>query len=219
MSTSIKLLLLIIVGFPLFVTAQSREFEGVIKYRHEVIAKTSDYNVNYDYEAIGMKSDFFYKRGNYKFVNEESYFKGDLFRADELKNYLLLHNSDTVLLLDAIKTDIEVVEWNITKSADTILNFPCDVITLKIKPLGQDFPVSYRRYYFSKELPVDSRHFQGCKGNAYELIYAQAQSLALKIEFEWPNRKIIWEAYEVEKKKLGAKIFQVDKRWVLQKVN
>jgi hypothetical protein len=114
---------------------------------------------------------------------------------------------------------VDVVEFKITKSVDTILNYPCNLLTLKIKPVGREYPVSYRRYYFSEKLPVDPAHFKGCAGNAYELIFENTKSLPLRIEFEWPEKIVIWEAYEVIPQGLKEATFQLDKKAVLRKMN
>ena len=220
MKITLKILLLFLV-IPFYAHSQNKksEFEGIIKYNHKVIAKDSAYNVEYDYSAIGKKSDYYYKKGNCKFVNYDSYFKGDLFKSKEFMDYLLINGSDTVFCLDARVTDIEVIDFNIKKSVDTILNYTCNLITLKLKPIGQDYPVSYRRYYYSEKLPINPDHFKGCKNNAYDLIFGNAKSLPLRIEFEWPNRTIIWEAYEVIKQDVKEETFQLDKNWVLKKMN
>ena len=211
---------LVIICLPFFLIAQGniKEFEGVINYQHQVVAKEPSYNVEYDYSAIGKYSEYYYKNGNYRFVNHNSYIEGDLFKAQEVRNYLLMAKSDTVLYLDAKKPDIEVIEFKVEKSVKTILNYSCDLITVKVKPTNQETPISYRRYYFTSKLPIDPAHFKQCKGNAYELIFGQAKSLPLRIEFEWPQKKVIWQATKVEKKKLNKDIFKVNKRWVLKEI-
>lgn len=220
MKPTIKVLIIAII-FPLFAFSQSmdREFEGIIKYKHSVIAKDSSYNVEYDYAGIGHYSEFYYKEGDYKFVNHNCFFNADLFRSKEQKNYLLLNHSDTVLCLDATISDAEIVDYNIKTAVDTILGNPCDVITIKMKPVNAATPVSYRRYYYSKKLAVDPKHFLGCKANAYELIYGQTRSLALRIEFEWPNKIIRWEAYEVSRTPVSNETFTKSNSWILNKVN
>jgi hypothetical protein len=220
MKKSLKTLILILF-IPVFTYSQivSDEFEGIIKYNHKVIAKDSSYNVEYDYSGIGKNSEYYYKEGDYIFVNHNSYFKADLFKSKELHNYLILNNSDTVFYLDSKVSDIEVIEYNIKESADTILNYPCDLITLKLKPVNKESPISFRRYYFSKQLHINPDHFKQCKGNAYELIYENTKSLALKIEYEWPNKVITWEAYEVTKQKLDDAIFKKQNNWILMKIN
>ena len=78
---------LVIICLPFFLIAQGniKEFEGVINYQHQVVAKEPSYNVEYDYSAIGKYSEYYYKNGNYRFVNHNSYIEGDLFKAQEGK--------------------------------------------------------------------------------------------------------------------------------------
>lgn len=195
------------------------EFEGVIKYNHHVIAKDSSYDVSYDYSALGKFSEYYYRDGDYKFVNHDCYFRSDLFKHEELKNYLLLDNSDTVLCINSRKPDVDILDFSVKRLADTIINYPCDLITIKMKPNDRDSPVSYRRYYFTRKLPVNPAHFKNCKGNAYDFIYETAQSLPLRIEFEWPNRIIVWEAYEVSKQKIDKNLFELQKNSLIEYVN
>jgi len=198
----------------LFSQDDLKEFEGVIKFKHKVIALDSTFDVNYDYSIIGKFSEFYYKNGDYKFANHDSYFKMDLFKSNEPSNYLVMDKSDTVLVLDSKVMDVEIIDYNIKESIDTIAGYPCSVLTLKLRPANSKEPISYRRYYFSKQLPINPFHFASCKRNAYEFIYGQAKALPLRIEFDWPNRIVVWEAYEVENQKLNDKIFEKESNWV-----
>ena len=203
----------------IYAQKKKAEFEGFIKYDHKITAKDSSYNVEYDYAALGRHSEFYYKSGNTKFANQDAYFKADLFRSKDYMDYLLFNNSDTVLCLDARKSDVEVLEFDVKESADTILNYSCNLLTIKLKPVDRDAPISYRRYYYSKKLAVNPDHFKGCKGNCYDLIYAQMQAVPLKIEFEWPNKIVTWQASEIVQQPLKDEVFEVDKKAVLQKIN
>lgn len=214
-----KLFLLLLTSFSLFAQNSTKEFEGIIKYNHKVIAKESTYNVDYDYSAIGKNSEYYYKNGDYKFVNHDCYFKADLFKSKELNNYLVLDKSDTVFVVNSRITDVQIVDFTIKKSAETILGYSCNVLTLTLKPTDKDGPISYRRYYFSKQLSINPEHFKLCKGNAYDFIFEKAKALPLKIEFEWPNRTIVWDAYEVKKQPLKDDLFEKQANWIPMNVN
>jgi hypothetical protein len=220
MNSIIKIaFLLIFAPLASFSQTDTQEFEGTIKYNHLVISKDKNYNINVDYQAIGKHSEYYYKEGNYKFVNHDAYFKADLFRSKYLRNFLVLSHSDTVLSVDSRIADLEVIEFEVKEGVDTILNYPCHVISLKLKPINQDSPISYRRYYFSEKVPINPAFFKHCKGNAYELIYSTSKSLPLKIEFEWPDRTVIWEAYEVVEEKISNDVFRIEPNWIINKVN
>jgi len=196
-----------------------KEFEGVIKYNHTVTPKDKDYNVNYDYAALGKKSEYYYKKGNYKFVNHDAFFAGDLYRADQVANYLPLSKSDTAYRVDGTVADMDVMDVEVKDATEKILGHSCIVVILKLIPSGQDGPVSYRRYYCSKDFPVNPEHFKNCKGNAYNVIYEKSGSLPLKIEFEWSDRTITWEAYAATPQKVNAKLFEVGKKWIIVPIN
>lgn len=219
MKSGLKLLLLVICSFfGTGLTAQ-KEFEGVIKYKHVVTPKDKGYDVNYDYSALGKKSEYYYKKGNYKFVNHDAFFAGDLFRAAEVVNYLPLSKSDTAYRIDGTVTDMDVMDVEVKDYEEKILGHSCVVVILKLIPSGQDGPVSYRRYYCSKDFPVNPEHFKNCKGNAYNVIYEKSQSLPLRIEFEWPDRIITWEAYEAKAQKVSSKLFEIGKKWIIVPIN
>jgi hypothetical protein len=219
MKLAFHLLLLVVSCFYTSSLSAQKEFEGVIKYKHTVTAKEKDYNVNYDYSALGKKSEYYYKNGNYKFVNHDAYFAGDLFLAAEAHNYLLLSKSDTVYRLDATISDMDVMEVEVKEYEEKILGHSCSIVILKLIPSGQDGPVSYRRYYCSKDFPMNPEHFKNCKGNAYDVIYEKSHALPLKIEFEWPDRTITWEAYAATPQKVNSKMFTVGKKWVIVPIN
>mgnify|MGYP006201462323 FL=1 len=195
-------------------TAQ-KEFEGVIKYKHTVTPKKDNYDVNFDYTALGKKSEYYYKKGNYKFVNHDAFFAGDLYLTAQTANYLLLNNSDTVYRVDGTVTDMDIMEVEVKEAEEKILGHSCMIVTLKIIPTGQDGPVSYRRYYCSTDFPINPEYFAKCKGNAYDVIYEKSRSLPLKIEFEWPDRLITWEAYQAGPQKVSGKQFELKKKAVI----
>ena len=199
--------------------AQTRqEFEGIVYFKHKVVPHNIKFNPEYDYSGIGHSSKFYYKNGIYKWLNDDGMFKMDLFVPAEKRNYLLTENSDTLYWLDNSITDISVVDYRIEKNADTIAGYNCNVLVLKLKPVNKETPVSYRRYYFTDQFYVNPEHFAASKGNCYNLIYQQIQSVPMRIEFEWPNRTVIWEATRVEPKKLDDGFFKIDKKYILKKM-
>jgi hypothetical protein len=219
MKSDLKLLLLVICSVYGTVLTAQKEFEGVIKYKHTVTPKDKNYDVNYDYTALGKKSEYYYKKGNYKFVNHDAFFAGDLYRAAEVANYLPLSKSDTAYRVDGTVSDMDVMDVEVKDYEEKILGHSCIVVTLKLIPSGQDGPVSYRRYYCSKDFPVNPEHFKNCKGNAYNVIYEKSQALPLRIEFEWPDRTIRWEAYEAKAQKVSNKQFEIGKKWIIVPIN
>ena len=211
--------LLILLNFESYSQVTKKEFEGYIEFEHKVIPHVENYNVNYDYGGIGKSSRYTYSKGKIKFENRESYFVKDIFLSSEKSNYFITQNPDTIMLLDATKLDAELIEFEIEPNVDTILNMSCSRITIKLKPIGKAGPVSYRRYYFSNEYYVNPEYFTDCKGSFYDIIYKEIKSIPLRIEYEWPNRTVVWQAIEVKNTKIDDAEFSYDKSKTIIKIN
>lgn len=188
-----------------------QEFEGYIEFEHTVLPHEDNYDVSYDYKGIGKSSRYTYCKGNIKFESRDAYLLKDIFLSSEKSNYLITQNPDTILLLDATKPDVELIDFKIENNVDTILNKACNRITFKLKPLGKDEPISFRRYYFSSEYYVNPKYFENCKGSIYDVIYREMKSIPLKIEFVWPIKTVIWQAVEVKETEILDEEFEYDK--------
>lgn len=188
-----------------------REFTGIIKYIHNVIPKEKDYDVNYDYSGIGKSSDYYFKDGNIKWLTYDSYFKMDLFIANENRDYYLTNKSDTIFTLKNNTRDFEIINYKVSKSNEIMQGHKCNVLELKLKPLNADLPITFRRYYFSNDFYIDSKRLENCSSNAYDVIYTQMKSIPLKIEYEFANRIVVWEALEIKQMKLDNHFFKLEK--------
>ena len=186
-------------------------FEGLIKYSHTVVAIDKDFDVNYDYQGIGKSSDYYFKRGNIKWLTYESYFKMDLFIAKENRDYFLTNKSDSIFTLKTTGPDFKIIDTKIEKGVTKILGHSCDVLTITLKPLNAETPITKRKYYYSADYYINPEDFTKCTSSGYGVIYGAMKSIPLKIEYMFPNRTIIWEATEIKPIKLEDIFFAVDK--------
>jgi hypothetical protein len=186
-------------------------FEGVIKYAHNVVAKDKDFDVNYDYQGIGKSSDYYFKKGNIKWLTYNCYFKMDLFLAKENRDYFLTSKSDSIFTMKNNGPDFRIIDTKIEKGVTKILGHSCDVLTVRLKPLNAETPVTSRKYYYSSDFYINPADFSKCTSSGYDVIYGAMKSVPLKIEYEFPNRTIIWEATEIKAQKLEDSFFTVDK--------
>jgi hypothetical protein len=189
---------------------KKQEFAGLVKYTHNVIPKEKDYDVNYDYSGIGKSSDYYFKDGNIKWLTYDCYFKMNLFISKENRDYFLTNKSDTIYTLKNNAKDFDIFDYKISKSDEVILGHKCNVLELRLKPLNADAPITFRRYYFSGDFYIDSEKLANCTANAYDIIYAQMKSIPLKIEYEFVNRIVVWEATEVKPMKFDEHFFELE---------
>jgi hypothetical protein len=192
-------------------TQTPKEFEGLIKYKHKVIAKVKGYNVKYDYSGIGYNSEFYYKSGHYKWLTFNAYFLMDLFDPIAEKDYFLTTSSDTLMALDNTKADLSIIDSKTEFSVDTIAGHVCNVFIFHAKPIDKEGPISIRKYYYSNNFYVNPVHFSNCKSNGMNFIYSNIKSIALRIVLEWPNKIITWEAEKVQEMNLKNDFFKLDK--------
>lgn len=190
---------------------KSNEFTGKINFIHKVIPKEKNYDVNYDYSGIGKSSDYYFKNGNIKWLTYNSYFKMNLFIANENRDYFLTNTSDSIFTLKNNVRDFDVIDYKIIKSPEKVLGHKCNILELKLKPINADTPITFRRYYFSNDFYINSNKLVNCTSNAYDIIYGQMKSIPLKIEYEFANRTVIWEATEIKEMDLDSNFFELDK--------
>jgi hypothetical protein len=212
-----KAILLLILVFTVGGYGQSTktEFVGLVKFKHNVIPKQTDVDVNYDYSAIGKHSDYYFKDGNIKWLTFDSQFKMDLFIAKENRDYFEMSHTDTIFTLKNNVPDFNVVDYEVVPSPESILGRKCKVLLLTLKPTDAETPITYRRYYFSDDFYIDPADMANCKSSAYDVIYGQMKSIPLKIEYEFPNRTVVWEATEVTPMKLADDFFKLKKGAVI----
>ena len=203
--------------FTVFSYGQNKNplFEGLITYKHDVIPKKDSVNVNYDYAGIGRTSDYYFKNGNIKWLTYDCYFKMDLFVVKENRDYWLTNLSDTIYTLKKNVPDFRIIDYKTEKTSVKILNHNCQVLTLKLKPLDKESPITYRRYYFSNDFSIDPKKFANCTSSAYDVIYGQIKSVPLRIEYEFENRIVVWEATAIKPMKLEDSFFEISKKSVL----
>ncbi|RZJ33039.1 MAG: hypothetical protein EOO51_15080 [Flavobacterium sp.] len=187
------------------------EFVGLVKFAHTVVATDKDYNPDNDYAAIGRHSDYYFKDGDIKWLTYDSYFRMDLFRAKENRDYYLTNRSDSIFTPKNNDRDFDIISYNVLKSDRVILGHKCRMVELKLKPLGRETPVTYRRYYFSSDFYIDPEKLAKCTSSGYDVIYGQMKSIPLRIEFEFPGRTVVWEATEIKPMNLETSFFELAK--------
>ena len=198
---------------------QDQYFEGIIEFDHIIIPKDSTYDVDYDYDGIGTSSTYLFKNGNLMFQNKNGYFKKSIFSSGNNRSFLFTVQSDTVMTLDGRLNDADLIDYKFEDAKEVILDYECKVLTISLKPKGKEFPLSTRRYYFPKSVNIDGSQFKECYGNFYNLVYGESNSVPLRIEYEWPNRIVRWQAKSITSQEIDSKIFEIEEGTVLQQVN
>ncbi|MES2575216.1 MAG: hypothetical protein V4572_09745 [Bacteroidota bacterium] len=181
-----------------------KEFEGKISYTHLVTKIDSLYNVQDDYNYMGTTSEFFYKEGKYKWVNNKAYIEMEVFNNLKANSYLKFSENDTILRLKSDELNETVIDYTIIKNGDKILGHTCDVLVIKAGSNGNTWE---RRYSFANEYKINPASFNNYKFNSTDIIYSRINALPLKIELIFKNRKVSYIATKVEKIPVSNNIF------------
>jgi hypothetical protein len=184
---------------------KTKEFEGVITYSHQVTAISPDYNTERDYGYIGKESDFYYKAGKYKWLNQNAFMQMDMFRNADTVEFLQMASTDTILFAKNNFSNEKILDYKIMKNADTVLGQVCNVLILKAVSNGNEWT---RRYSYSTNTSIDPNFFKNYKYNSTDFIYATIKALPLKIELIYKDRKITYTATNVQQKKIQDNFFE-----------
>ena len=193
-----------------------QEFEGKITYKHFVTAIDSLYNVEDDYEYAGKTSIFFYKEGNYKWVNDNAYVEMEIFSNSERTSCLKFKENDTILKLQSNIENEKIIEFSITKNGENILGKKCDVLIIKA---GSNGNLWERRYSFNKDYKINPESFNNYKYNSTDFIYSKTKSLPLKIELIFKDRKVTYIAMKIERIEVPLEIFNFPQNAIFKNGN
>jgi len=189
-------------------TQEITQFEGIIHYKHTL----ESCSPNYPYESLRMTVDtasaYYYKDGNYKWVNVSAIFREDLYLADENRNYFLLGPQGDVYYGEGSDQDEDILEFSMEKNQAKILGYDCDMLSL-LTLKRKDSTVVQRYIYYSPEIKIDPAAFSKLRFLSHNFIASKTHSLPLKMVMHSEEFEITWQAVDVEFKALNDSIFYI----------
>lgn len=181
-----------------FVSAQT--FEGKVIY-HDTYTSRTPGTADNQYSAMaGTIQHYYIKGGNYKSETNGTLVLWQLYINKDNKIYSKIAHSANILWDDAAVNPDKVTSVELHKGVANILGYKCDELVLHSES-------NFQKYYFSSQLPVDSKLYKKhLYGNWYAYL-AKANALPLKTIIR--NEKFIMEstATEVKPMKLDDSFF------------
>ncbi|HXH18727.1 MAG TPA: DUF4412 domain-containing protein [Chitinophagales bacterium] len=181
-------------------------FEGKIHYRHTLESCSPNYPLDVLSVTMDTASDYYYKNGNYKWVNANALFREDLYLSDRNRNYFLVGRQGDVYYGEGSEVSEEILDYSIKRNQEKILGYECDMLYLSSKQ-KKDNSIVHRYIYFTDEIKIDSNAFSQLKYLSHDFIQSKIHSIPLKIVMENPEFSITWEAESVEFQSLSDSIF------------
>lgn len=153
--------------------ALCQSFEGKIIYKTSYKSKQAGTSDEQLAILLGTTQEYIIKGGNYYSKMNGSFFQWQLYKNDENKYYLKLGNSDKVFWQNAEENKDKAIFKEYNKGVTEILGHKCDELIFESQS-------GIHKYYFSKDLPIDSKLFTNHNfGNWYEYL-SRANALPLK---------------------------------------
>ncbi|MEO6523423.1 MAG: hypothetical protein ABIN91_17195 [Mucilaginibacter sp.] len=166
------LLTIYLVLFTVLIYAQS--FEGEVIYQNTYKSKLPNVTDSQFNGMMGSIQNYWVKGGNYKSEANGSLMQWQLYVNTDNKLYNKLSNSETIFWNDGAVNDDTIISSELHKAAATILGYACDELVLTCKS-------GIQKYYFSTEIPVDTKLYTKHAFGNYYAYLVKANSIPLKI--------------------------------------
>lgn len=184
------------------ITSFGQTFEGKIVYKNSYKSKLSNTTDDQFTTMLGSTQDYFIKNGDYKSITNGSFFQWQLYINKDNKLYNKLSNSEILPWNDCATNSDKILKVEVNKSSTEILGYKCDEVVLTCKS-------GIQKYYFNKNLSVDSKLFINHNfGNWYDFV-SKSNSLPLKSIVDNGQFTLESVAIEVKRMKLDKQFFEL----------
>jgi len=187
------------------------EFEGSITYKHSVSAIKKGYNIKRDLAYFGNGSEIQYKEGDLRWNYRNGRLNTDLYHATDSIEFLTLTGSDTVFYTRNNYPNEEIEAYHTADEGGTVLGVKCRVFVITTAKGGHKWTRKF--YYNIAKTPVNPTRFRKYRINSMYVVYSTIQSLPLKIEYIFEDRKVTFTAIKITPAKLDPAIFELNPEW------
>ncbi|HTJ12105.1 MAG TPA: hypothetical protein VL547_08770 [Dinghuibacter sp.] len=201
------LILFAVLAAPRLLNAQT--FEGKVVYQLTYTSKLKGLSNDRLANAMGDRSEYYIKGGDYKTVSNGTIFQWQLYRNHENRIYNKTLKSNALLFAEGASNTDTVYNTSLVFGAVTILGHSCDEVVLNCRS-------GVQQYYFSPSFGVDSELFRLHRyGNYYEYI-SRAHAIPLKYVVDTPQFIVEATAVQVTPMTLDASFFALPQGVLLQ---
>ena len=186
-------------------TSNAQSFEGIIKYAVEPKNPTPGFISEEEFHKKNpnLKSHnelFFYKNGNYKWVNNKNI---DLYDVTKKRVYTYVIGADTSLWNDATYASDSILEIKKTLNKDTVLGFICESMMIRTKWGKTTF--SFHR----NQLKIDASKLADHTYKYLNEFLKEANCLPLKIVYKSAFDLVSYTAIEIKEQPIDDKEFLI----------
>ena len=198
------LLLLIFINYLVAQGQEKKEFEGIIRYKHHFNFDNYEGDSIEFKNAFGPSSEFYYKKGSYKWVLNNIANTIEYFDSKTQTAYFLKNEKDTLFMGVKNGRDDSLIEFSIDERSYLVNSVLCKkAITVSIdKAWGPEWPTK-RILYYSPDTFIGANRFSEYRSFASNKVYQVTKCWPIKIELFFPLMPdVTYEAVEVIPKSL-----------------
>lgn len=185
------------------ICAQENYFEGRIIYRTVFEIKDSTKRALSFSKYYPLVTIQHFKEGNSFEISDKGETKTYLYRKSENRTYQDYWSKDTLFFFDCSKKGREILNYTITKKADTILGLACDKLQIS-------YNTGTSSYYFNQEsLKIDPKWYSQLTYINWDFISSISKSIVLKTVIERADYRITNTAISIHKEKISDSIFAI----------
>jgi hypothetical protein len=186
----------------LSITSFSQNFKGEIVYANTYKSKNPQVTNEQWNLMIGTTQRYLTQDGNYKSITNGKLLQWQLYINKDNKLYNKMSNSETIYWNDGSIQGDEIINIEINKNVEKILNLLCDEVILVCKS-------GVQKYYFNSSLSVEPNIFINHKfGNWYDFLL-KSKSFPLKMIIENDQFIITSTATEIIPKDIENAVFNL----------
>jgi hypothetical protein len=190
-------------------------FEGVIEYRISYESLNENIPVAFFETELGAAVTAYIKEDRYAMVHQgtgEMGWSKTIVRLDQGFTYTEYEKSDTITKSKFGDEQEILLEFKRnTNDFKTVLNLPCESITLNIKSKDEDalFDEYLGKYYFHPKYKLNPEYYKNYTDEYWNLYVEEARAVSLRNEMvAKPYFKAVQEAVEITEEKVTDRLFE-----------
>ncbi|WP_294674994.1 hypothetical protein [uncultured Fluviicola sp.] len=158
--------------------SQSSFFEGRMTFKNEFVIKSNKTNLRDLEEFFGLKTEFFFKDGNFLERYDSGYMLEQLYLKEENRTYFRKDKSDTLYWLDSGLPGQKIRKIEINPKKEKILGIECD----EMITYYDNKTVSY--YFNSDTLRINPDWYKNFTSTNKHLNSRKMKAIYLKYKIE-----------------------------------
>lgn len=159
-----------------------KEFEGVIRYKHyynfsNYYGDSSDVK-----KSLGTSSEFYYKKGNYKWVINGGKMTIEFFDSNTQTVYSFYDTQDTLWMSNRNGRNDSLELFKIEETKDSVCGLLCNKVETFSRNVSDSLLSTRRVLYYSEEVSLAPGRFYGYRSYGSNIVFDKIKCWPIRLE-------------------------------------